>query len=1152
MQTMKWWARTLGVPAIALILFSITAIAQGTGASINGIVRDSTGAVVNNATVTATNTATNQSVTTQTQSGGEYTVLNLQPSTYTLRVTAAGFRSYEQTGIVLNVSQHASADIALQLGAVQQQVTVNADVTGLDTASSELNSEVNGPSISNLPLNTRESFSLLEMIPGFTGSIGNDYNAVSYSIDGGKQSYGDILVDGTPAGFPTVNGVQGVGVFPSVDAIGDFRLLAQDYPAEFGRTLDGIVNVVFKSGTNQLHGTAFEFIRNSDLDSNTFFSNRNNTPLPTFRRNQFGGVLSGPIYRNKTFFLVSSELLLQNAFQSLTTTVPTVLQRSGDFSQTNGASGALQVIYDPYTTRLNPNGSGTYLRTAYPGNKLPTSELSKVGINTLNYYPLPNATGNSVTNANNYYAVGSTPTQTISWDVRVDHTISDRQKIFGRYSNRYYDSNPGPLFPAAIAVGEGLIDGQDFSRGITAGYTASITPRMIYDARLGFARTLYNYLNNSLGFQDTVLGLPSNIDAAPGVTPLFPQMSPAGYDGLGNNGQRHNSFMTYAFMSSLTLEHGKHIFKLGLDSRLIRVNDNEASYGAGGFTFPTSWTQGPNPNSASAYAGNGLASMLIGLGTGYVIQDYKNVATQSYYWAEYLQDDWRIRPNLTLNLGVRYDLDSPRTERFNRMNYFDPNVASPLATDIPGLTGGLVFVGVNGRNRHQYDYDKNNIAPRIGFAYTPRTSTVVHGGVAVVYGPSTQQAAGTVGPYGWRVQTNWVNTLDNITPYQCPTTGTCLGGNLDNPFPQGFTTPPAAAQGLYTGAGSLLEGVLQKDPTPYVFQWGLDIQEQLPFNMTADVAYAGNRGRQMIQSGEGGMDLNQLPAQYLSMGSALNAQVSNPFYGDSHVTGTLSAPTISKEQLLVKYPQWLQMWPLRAPGGDSAYDGLQLTLNKRLASGVQIQGSYVWAKVFDNNTTHQDTFNPMEDYAISSIDIHQRFVVSYIYQLPLGRGRPLGGNMPKWEDTVIGGWQINGITTLQGGQPLKVSGSNTLSTFNFQYLLANTNFQNPSYSGAVKNRLTKYFNTADFSQPAAFTLGVGPAYNNHLRSPGLDSTDFSLFKEFHIVERLQAQFRAEAFNVFNHPQFSSPNTTVTSSSFGQITGQANSPRQVQFGLKLLF
>ena len=282
------------------------------------------------------------------------------------------------------------------------------------------------------------------------------------------------------------------------------------------------------------------------------------------------------------------------------------------------------------------------------------------------------------------------------------------------------------------------------------------------------------------------------------------------------------------------------------------------------------------------------------------------------------------------------------------------------------------------------------------------------------------------------------------------------------------------------------------------------------------------------------------------------ASVSNPFYGDSRVAGALSAPTISKEQSLIKYPQYLEMWPLRAPGGDSQYDGMQVTLNKRLARGIQIQGSYVWSKTFWNGTTHQDTFSPMADYAISSHDIHQRFVVSYIYQLPIGRGHKFGGKMASWEDTVVGGWQVNGITTLQGGTPLSVSGSNTLSSFDFQTLYANTNFQNPSFSGPVKNRLSKYFNTADFSQPAAFTLGNGPAYYNHLRSPGLDNTDFSLFKEFHVVENLRAQFRAEAFNIFNHPQFGSPNTGVTSSSFGQITSQANSPRQVQFGLKLLF
>jgi len=1150
MRMMNWWARILCAAAMVLALSSPLAVAQETGASINGTVRDSTGAVVNNAEVTATDTATNARVTQQSQSGGEYTLLNLQPGTYTLNVTAPGFSRYEQTGILLNLNQHATLDIYLQLGSTQQQVVVDADVTSLDTTSATLNSEVTGESISNLPLNTRESYSLLEMVPGFFGSIGNDYNAVGYSIDGGDASYGDILVDGTPAGFPTVNGVQGVGIFPSVDAIGEFRLLAQDYPAEFGRSLDGLLNVVFKSGTNKFHGTGFEFIRTSNMDANDFFSNLNKVPLPNFHRNQFGGILDGPIYKDKTFFLISTELLLQNQFQSLTTTVPTLLQRTGDFSQTYGPNGSPVVIYDPYTTTLDP-ATGNYTRTPYPGNVIPVSDQSKVAQNVMKYFPLPNVPGNPTTNANNYYANGSTIEQTISWDVRVDHTISDRQKVFGRYSNRYYDSDPGPLFPAADAVGEGLINGEDFSRGITAGYTATVNPRAIFDARLGFARTLYNYLNNSLGFQDSVLGLPSSIDAASGVTPLFPQMDPAGYDGLGNSGERHNAFMSYSLLSSLTLERGKHIFKMGFDGRMIRVNDNEASYGAGGFTFGTNWTQGPNPNAASTYAGNGLASMLIGMGTGYMIQDYKDVATQSYYFAEYLQDDWRVTPKLTLNLGIRYDLDSPRTERFNRMNYFDPTVASPLATAIPGLTGGLEFVGVDGHSRHQYHVDWNNFAPRVGFAYAATPSTVVHGGFGQVYGASTQEAAGTVGPYGWRVQTNWVESLDGITPYQCPTTGPCLGGNLDNPFPQGFTTPPGSADGLLTGVGSDLEGVLQRDATPFSLQWNLDVQQKLPFGLIGDIAYVGNRGRQLIQSGEGGMDLDQLPSSDLSLGSALNASVANPFYG-SITTGSLAAQTTSREQLLLKYPQWLEMWPLREQGGNSQYDGLQITVNKRLSSGVQLQGSYVLSKNFWNGTTHQDTFHPMADYAIASQDIHQRFVMSYIYQLPFGRGRMFGSHITSWEDSVLGGWQINGITTLQGGNPLQIDASNTLSSFNFQTLYADTNFQNASYSGSVKKRYNKYFNTADFSQPAAFTLGNGPAYYNHLRGPGLDNTDFSLFKEFNPLEKLKAQFRAEAFNVFNHPEFSNPNTSVTSSSFGEITSQANSPRQLQFGLKLLF
>jgi hypothetical protein len=1154
MQTTQRVKRGLGwaMAIILLLVFSpLAGRTQETGASLNGTVHDSTGAAVPNAEVTATDTATNSHQTSKTLGTGEFTLLNLQPGTYRLSVTSSGFQSYEQTGILLNLNQHATVDIALQPGSVQQQVVVNADVTELDLTSATLNSEVTGTSIENLPLNTRESYALMELVPGFYGSIGNDYNAVSYSIDGGDYDYGDILVDGTPAGFPTVNGVQGVGIFPSVDAIGEFRVLAQDFPAEFGRTLDGLLNVVFKSGTNQFHGTGFEFVRTKGMDANDFFSNLNGVPLPSFTRNQFGGVLDGPIRRDKTFFLISTELLLQNQFQSLTTTVPTLLQRSGDFSQTYGPNGNLITIYNPYTTTYNA-ATQTYSRTAYAGNKILPSQMSTVGQNILNYYPLPNAVGNSLTNANNYYATGTVNTQTIAWDVRVDHTISDRQKIFGRYSNRYYDANPGPLFPTADVPAEGLINGMDYSRGITAGYSFAMTPRTLFDVRLGFARTLYNYLNNGLGYQDSTLGLPGSIDAASGVTALFPQVSVAGYDTLGNNGQRHNAFMTYALLSSVTLERGKHIFKAGFDGRMIRVNDNEASYGAGGFTFGTNFTQGPNAATTSAYDGDALASMLIGLGTGYVIQDYKDVATQSYYFAEYLQDDWRITPKLTVNLGVRYDLDSPRTERYNRMNYFNPTVASPLDTAVNGLTGGLVFVGVNGVSRHQYIVDWNNVAPRFGFSYSMNDAMVLHGGAGVVYGPSTQQAAGTVGPYGYRVQTNWVSSLDGITPYQCPAApAPCLGGNLDNPFPQGFTTPPGSSQGLLTSVGTDIEGVLQRDATPYSIQWGLDLQMKFPAAIIGDIAYVGNRGRQLIQSGEGGLDLDQLPSQDLSLGSALNNSVANPFYGQI-TTGTLAASTTTREQLLTRYPQYLEMWPLRAQGGDSQYDAMQLSLNKRLSQGVQMQVSYAWAKNFTNGTTHQDSFHPMADYAVASQDIHQRFVASYIYQLPFGRGRRFGGHMNAWEDALGGGWQINGITTLEGGTPLQISATNSLSNFDYQTLYANWNRQNPAYSGPAQYRYQKYFNTADFSQPAAYTLGNGPAYYNQLRGPGLDSTDFSLFKEFRSDRRVKVQVRAEAFNVFNHPQFSSPNTTVTSASFGTITSQANTPRQIQFGVKALF
>jgi len=1145
---MRFVSRTLlplCVAAFTLTTLSSPLVAQSTGASIDGTVRDNSGATVSGATITIVSIATNEQKRLTADEHGNYTVLGLPPGSYRMTVTATGFRTYEQLGIKLDLNQHATQDVALVLGDVQQVVSVNADVTGLDTVTATVSDEVNGASLRNLPLNARNPYQLVSLVPGFQGSTGDDYNSNSFSINGTRQGYTDVLVDGSPVGFPTVNGNSGIGVFPSIDAIGEYRVLAQNYAAEYGRTAGGIVNVVYKSGANQFHGSLFEFLRNNAFDANDYFSNLNKKALPAFHRNQFGGTLTGPIRRDKTFFLLNAELLRQNQFQSLTTTVPTAQQRAGDFSQTFASNGKLITVYNPFTTRLNPNagqpGQSRYIRDAFAGNMIPSTLWSKVAANVMNFYPQATSAGDPTTHANNYFASGSTITQTTAWDVRVDHTINDKQKVFARYANRYYSSAPNPLFPQNLAVAEGLINGEDYARGLTIGYTNALNEHTIVDTRLGFSRTLYNYLNTSLGYKASALGLPDSLNAA-GGTAIFPTFGARGYTTLGNEGNRHNAFMTYSLLSSITMERGHHIFKAGFDGRLIRVNDHESNDSAGLFNFSQSFTQGPDPQTASANAGNSIASLLLGTGTGDLIQNFKDDASQSYYFAGYFQDDWHILRNLTLNLGVRYDIDTPRTERYNRMNYFDPNAASPLNTRVAGLQGGLVFVGVNGNSRYQYHVDANNLAPRFGFAWSATPNTVVHGGAAIVYGPSAQAAAGTVGPYGFRVQNTWASSVgnDSITPLN----------TLDNPFPQGFSAPPGASAGLLTGIGSQIEGVIQNTPTPYAEQWVLDVQQALSKDLTINMSYVGNRGRKQQQSREGGIDYDQLPTSDFSYGSSLSDQIANPYYGFINVA-PFNSPTIARSQLLRQYSQFTSVLPLFLSGGNTQYDALQLRATKKVSHGLQVQASYTWARNFDNGTNHQDSFNPMADFAISSQDIRNRFVASYIYDLPFGRGRHFGGSISPWQDMFIGGWAVNGITTLQGGTPLQIS-ANNVSGLNNPTEYGNWDGQNATLHTDIHSRLNKSFDTSHFSQPKAFTLGNAPAYLNSLRGPGLNSTDLSLFKDFGATERVKVQFRAEAFNVLNHVQFSNPNTSVTSTSFGAITSQANNPRQLQFSLKFLF
>jgi hypothetical protein len=586
----------------------------------------------------------------------------------------------------------------------------------------------------------------------------------------------------------------------------------------------------------------------------------------------------------------------------------------------------------------------------------------------------------------------------------------------------------------------------------------------------------------------------------------------------------------------------RHSLKMGFEGRLFRVNVREAQ-GNGVFNFSQSFTQGPDPNRASATAGNSIASLLVGTGSGNLLQNSKNTATQSYYLVGYIQDDWRVTNKLTLNLGLRYDIDTPRTERYNRTNYFDPFVASPLARTVPqfpNLTGGLVFVGVDGRPRHQYKWDRNDFAPRLGLAYQLTPKTVIRAGYAHLFGISHQAAHGTFGSSGYRVNNQWVGSADGITPLNL----------LRNPFPLGFPPVPGSRNGLLTETGSSIDMVLQDTVTPWSIQWNFNVQREIPGRILLEVAYVGTRGLQLARNGEGGLSLNQLTPDLLALGSRLNESVDNPFFGQVN-RGVLATPRVGRRQILRPFPQFDGLTPLFSSGASSNYHSLQITATKRFSHGLQFEGSHTWAKNIDVGMSHQNSYDIRISRSLADIDLAHRFVMGLVYELPFGRGRRFGGAVSRPLDFLLGGWQFNGIISFQSGAPLAISANNTAGLLN-PATRPNNNGKSGKLDGPVHSRLNAYFDRSVFSQPAPFTFGNLGTRLPDIRNDGIRNFDLSGFKEFRITEKLRTQFRAEFLNAFNTPRFGGPNTSVTSSSFGVITSQANTPRQIQFALKLLW
>jgi len=425
-------------------------------------------------------------------------------------------------------------------------------------------------------------------------------------------------------------------------------------------------------------------------------------------------------------------------------------------------------------------------------------------------------------------------------------------------------------------------------------------------------------------------------------------------------------------------------------------------------------------------------------------------------------------------------------------------------------------------------------------AWQATEKTVVRAAYAHLFGPSAQAAHGSLGTAGFRSDNLWVSTLDGITPYNL----------LRDPYPGGLPPPPGASQGLLTQAGSSIQAVLRDTVTPWTMQWNFGVQRELPGQVLIDAAYVGSRGLQLSRNGEGGLTLNQLPPEMMALGSRLNQLVDNPFYGIVN-NGVLAAPQVSYAQLLRPYPQFTDIIPLYSSGSSSTYHSLQVTVSKRLSRGLQFDSAYTWAKGIDNGMNHQDSYNIRADRALIDIDIAQRLVMSWIYELPFGRGRYFGSNSSGVVNWLLGGWQFNGIATFQTGTPLQITASNTAGIFNAK-TRPNNNGRSGKKSGPVHERLDSYFDESVFSQPAAFTFGNLGERLPDIRNDGIRNFDLSIFKEFAPTERFTVQFRAEFLNAFNTPRFGSPNTSVTSGSFGDITSQANDPRQTQFGLKVLW
>ena len=1110
-------------------------------------VRDANEATIGSVQLALTEISTTRRIEAQTDGNGGYIFTNLRPGLYKVEASARGFNTYIREGITITTGERVRVDIPLPIAGLQQTVTVNADAPLLRSETSSLGQVIDNKKVVDLPLNGRSFLSLVGLTPGVAQPPRTSEGASLPRINGGRPRTNEYLFDGISVLQPEPGQVA---FFPIVDAIQEFKVEINNPPAEFGRFNGGVVNLSTKAGTNDFHGSVFEFFRNEVLNARNLFAPVGQNK-PVFRRNQFGGVIGGPIVKDKTFFFADYQGTRQLVGRIRVSNVPTLANRAGNFSSSLGAllyrtaSGTVTTTATGNTPILVTDTNGNQIQVrqnqifrpsdklAYAGNIIPTADLDASALRLLQRYPLPTTSGA----ANNYTRVANEEQNQNQFDVRIDHRFSDSSTLFGRYSFAKDFSNPvTPLPDGSGAIASGAIGTTDTrADSVALNYVKVFSGGYVNEARFGFTRR--DVARRSTAAVGDNTDLLRGIPQTAAFRDSLPLISIAGFQQLGSNTNTNTDFATDVteFFDAVSFQRGKHSFKFGADYRRQRLNVLQPPSPTGQFTFNQVLTNSNGatgaPTGLATLTGNAFASFLLGQVQNFTIDLQPEILRPRAQFLElFAQDDFRLSSRLTLNLGVRYTLNFPSTEADNRSAVFNLD------------TRQLDYAGQNGVPEPSRQLHKNNFGPRVGLAYRYDDKTVLRTGYGVVF----IEQAGITTPF--------------TTPF-FPFVQTVTQRSLDNrnaAFVLSGATRPNVSPVAFDGNAGLGQSVFGVDRglgSGYVQQWNIGIQRQLTRNIAFEIAYAGSK---ITHVGIPDVNINQLSASQLALGAQLQTQVANPCFGIvPRDRSNLGDPTVSLAQTLKPFPCYNTVSLYRNNVGNTNYNALQTKIEQRLSNNFSFLVAYTRSKLIDEassvfdatiqtgpiaNFPVADSFNRKLERDLSTGDIPNVFVASFTYDFDFFK------NSKGFAGKLLKGWSANGIINSQSGIPIAVTQAtnfNAFAGFGTQRpnLVADPNLASDQRSIAA------WFNVAAFQTAPQFTLGT--ASRNPVRGPGYHNFDLVILKRTNLTETTDIEFRTEIFNLTNTPPLGNPAVVLGAAGFGSITS-AGDPRIVQFGLKLNF